>query len=77
MPIRTAALTLIEIRAAVNKIPNSVRRTFKEVKSPRVTFVAGSATIIPELCRPINAIKQPIPTTIAVFSPAGTASIIS
>ena len=59
-----APFTLRAIRTPLNTIP-MIPRIAVGVNLPKVTNVAGEATITPAFFNPMNAINMPIPTDIA------------
>ena len=78
MPMSSAALTLRTIRAIIKKRPNAktiIGQPTSVPPSPSVTGT-GPCDVLrtnPESTSPINAMKSPIPTEIAILSCVGTA----
>jgi hypothetical protein len=67
---RRARSTIVKTR------PNSVTKTGHVVSGARSTTVPSPRTTRPELTRPMNAMKSPIPIAIAFFRSSGIASRI-
>ncbi len=57
--------------------PMSASRMEGLLKVARATCVLSLETMIPQFCRPIKAIKRPMPPPMAAFNPAGMALAIS
>ncbi len=56
--------------------PNTVSTSGQVVIGARSTIVPSPGTMRPELTKPMNAMKSPMPTTIAFFSSSGIARMI-
>ena len=67
----SAPLTLRAYNTAATKRPKIAVIATGEERSPKATKVAGSATTISELEKPIKAINNPIPALIAAFRDIG------
>ncbi len=65
MPSRRAPLILYAMSIPVTTMPKTNSRTPGDSTSPRATRVAGSPTITPADCSPMNAMNKPIPTLTA------------
>ena len=75
MPMIMAPFTLWAMSTAVRMSPKQVSRGSGFSMCPRVTKVALSATTIPAFFMPMKAMNMPMPTTMALLSARGTASM--
>ena len=73
MPINMAARTRQASSAAISSKPKIASAVFLSLRCPRVTVVAALGTTIPELRRPIKAMKSPTPAATAACSSNGMA----
>ena len=71
IPIKRAPVTFLTKRTAVTTSPIITSITLGSKMLPKETKVAAFLTEIPAFCRPIKAIKRPIPTPMAVCKLAG------
>ena len=65
MPISMAARTRQAISTAIGERPNTASAVFGSRRFPRVTVVAGCGTMMPELRKPMKAMKSPTPAATA------------
>ena len=76
IPIKMAPGTRRTIKTAVTTKPTTVNQVLAVVKEPNPTTVDLLATTKPPWCKPMKAIKRPIPAEMANFRSDGIASMM-
>ena len=71
MPMRIAPLMFRACSTAMMKKPAIASPTSIVFRFPSPTRTASSLTMMPAPCRPMNAIKTPIPAAMPIFSDVG------
>ena len=71
MPIRMALPTRRAIRMAITSRPTAARMTCGSENRPKATKVAGWATMILALRKPMKAMNRPMPAAVPYFRQSG------